>query len=163
MSRLVLFSVAVISIAMGGCAAKYVAPSTSSGNAAVSFSVKGEPALGYAAFLWMQNDPRNDSCFARGTRMAVISEKNPFLSTNNPGRIPISAGSQTTLQAVMVPANVLNQIGCTYNIRFVPEEWRTYRIEVSWQRELCTSEIMEQQADGQWAAVESASIVRLRC
>ncbi len=136
-------------VASAACVSTYVVPAGDAGTAALSFEVTGEPTLGYAAYLLKRESPDDHACIIRSQKMAQISVGNPLLKTSNPAEITIPADAEIGLRAMFSPANIYDQMHCSFDLSFIPAKDSAYRVRIHWAPRSCIVEL-ESKEDGIW-------------
>jgi len=130
----------------------------------MSFEARGEPTLGFAAYLVKRESPTDHSCMTKSQAMARIVEGNPILRTDNPEHIPIVSDADVGFRVVFIPANLLGQIACSYDINIHPVRDRTYKVVVEWAQSGSCHVNLENEVSGQWSPVsEPFEVKQNRC
>lgn len=156
--------ICLLSVALGGCLSPYVAPSGNVSTATISFEAKGEPTLGFGATFVMRESSIDHSCNRKSlTKMAQIFKGNPFAQTDNPADITIAAEVRIGLRAFFIPANLLGQIGCTYDIDFTPEKNKRYKVIIEWSRAGCRVDL-QNETNKIWSTVpQPFNVQKISC
>jgi len=95
--------------------------------------------------------------------MARIVEGNPILRTNNPESIPIASDTDIGFRVMFIPANLMGQIGCSYDINLKPAQDKKYKVTIAWSQGGCSVNL-ESQNDGMWGTVsEPVDSQRIGC
>lgn len=133
-----------VALGLGGCATKYTGPRSEEPSASISFEASGDASLGYMAYLFYMDDPNKRSCMGIKPELAKINKGNPFGGkTSNLRNIPIPAGRKIAIRSVLVPANVINQRGCTVDNIFTATPGIDYLIKISWSRSQCVTDLLD--------------------
>ena len=133
------FAIVAVAALLHGCGSSYVKPADTGSVAYLSFDAKGDPAMGFAAYLELR--PSGAASYQRAAR---IVEGNPILHTDNPDNIPVAANQDLMVKAMYIPAGVLGQYGCDNEKPLRPEVGKHYKVIVEWKRQVnCTTTIEE--------------------
>lgn len=141
---------------LAACVSTYVAPTSDTATAALSFEVNGDPVLGYAAYLLRRESLDDHACIIKSQKMAQISFGNPLVKTNNPTEIAIPANDAIGLRAMYVPANILGQTACTFDLGFTPAKDIAYKVTVDWGPRSCAVELQREES-GAWRPIQAAT------
>lgn len=143
-------SVLVCMANSAGCVSTYVPPAAEADTATLSFQVIGTPPLlGFGADLLKRGSPDDHACMMKTERIARISKGMPIGKTNNPPTIVIPANVTLGLRALYVPITAFGVGGCSFDLNFMPDKDRAYRVTMYWTSASCKVDISVD-VNGSW-------------